>query len=350
MVDAAARRAPLLLQLEKLREELGPNGVSIDAAGELRLARLRRLVAALETGDEFDPVLFGRRFPTSTIRQLKHLKHLIGLALEAGAVTGRDGRLRPAAAWPYLSQLARAERVWRALLEMGPLSISPSGQSLPIEALLEAGLRHWLIWLLGRSEQDVDELIEAEMIMVERILMPQGMDDSHLDQEEFEDESDQIPGQLQIILEQVEALGVIEWLGSTVRRPAGLASVRFRGGGTVRLTELGRHLVAGVAEETGYRLPTLPDPGSADTGELLAALDGHPDADLAPLWQELAARRDPFHLLSDFSRHPGAQAERVLQRLSAVVTGGRQAKAVKKSLLRQRTSSAGDAGAGKGVA
>lgn len=348
VLDAAARRAPVLVQFDKLREELGSTGVSMDAEGELKLARLRRLVETLDTGDEFDPVMFGGRYPTTTIRQLKHLKHLIGLGLEAGAVTGRDGRLRPAAAWPYLSPVRRTEKVWRALLEVGPLSVNPSRQSLPIDALLEAGMRHWLIQLLVRPEYDVTMLIEDEMTMVEHILEGAGMIDPMLEGDDLE-ELEQVLGQVPVILEQLEALGVIGWRGSTVTRPEGIPALWFRKGGTVWLTDLGRHLVAGIAEETGYRLPTLPDPDPADTAELLAALDGHPDADLSLLWQELGERRDPFRLLSDFSRHPDPPADRVLQRLSGVVTVGRQSKAIGKSLLRQRTRTAGG-GTGTGFA
>lgn len=343
------RRVPVLVQLEKLREELGSTGVSMDAEGELKLARLRRLVEALDTGDEFDPVMFGRRYPTTTIRQLKHLRHLIGLGLEAGAVTGRGGRLRPTTAWPYLSPVRRADRVWWALLALGPLSVDPSRQSLPIEALLEAGMRHWLIQLLVRPEYDVPQLIEDETTMVEHILDGAGALDPTGEEDDL-DELEQVSGQVPVILERLEAVGVIEWHGSTVTRPEGVPSLWFRKGGTVRLTDLGRHLVAGIAEETGYRLATLPDPGQADTAELLAAFDGQPDAELSLLWQELGERRDPFHLLSDFSRHPDPLAERVLQRLSGVVTLGRQAKAIRKSLMRQRTRTSGGRGSGMGVA
>ena len=129
-VETAAAAAPLLAKFAALRDYLGPDGKQLTDTGNLEVADGRALVELLDTGDELDPELLGEVRPISSTAALRQLNLIITFAEAAGAVRVRQRRLVPVKAWWKRPTIARAEALFAALLELGPLQAHSSGGSL----------------------------------------------------------------------------------------------------------------------------------------------------------------------------------------------------------------------------
>jgi hypothetical protein len=122
--DAAA--APLLAKLDALRDYLGSSGKQLTDKGNLKLADGRALVELLDTGDEMDPRIGDKTFRTGSTANLLRLNFILGIAKHAGAIRVHQRRFIPVKAWGTRPIVWRAEALFAAIIQLGPLKSQSS--------------------------------------------------------------------------------------------------------------------------------------------------------------------------------------------------------------------------------
>ncbi|MBV8930249.1 MAG: hypothetical protein JO152_14100 [Mycobacteriaceae bacterium] len=250
-VAAAAATAPLLRQIDTMRDYLGESGKALtDGEG-------RALVELLDTGDDV------------TSERLPGLHSIVFIAKRAGAVHVDEHCLIPVEGWSALSVTERATAVYRAIVEIGPLGSRGQTYELfdTVDEIVDGGTVHWLAALLAPdSDSHIDEIVDqVEPVLREEIepYWPQ-----------WSDTIEQLAqsGVTQLF-RTLEAAGVVEWAEDS---------------DTIRLSALGRHLVPEDLPEAGYLLRRVDDLADAPATALLEALDWVPGGQRSALvdaWQ-----------------------------------------------------------------
>jgi len=158
-MDAQADGVVLLRRVDVLVAGLGPKGVSLTNAGNLKLADGRRLVALLGLDDPVDLV--------RTTADLPVLFGVVEVALLAGAVRSTGNRLLPVAGWAPRAAGDRWGAVVEGLLEVGVATIA-FGSRVPHPAQLAGegdSAALYLLAMLWMSEGPLAEDTLESMLM-----------------------------------------------------------------------------------------------------------------------------------------------------------------------------------------
>ncbi|HEV7722363.1 MAG TPA: plasmid pRiA4b ORF-3 family protein [Iamia sp.] len=158
-MDAQADGVVLLQRVDALVLGLGPKGVSLTNAGNLKLADGRRLVALLGLDDPVDLV--------RTTADLPVLFGVVEVALLAGAVQSTGNRLLPVAGWAQRRAGDRWGAVVDGLLEVGVATMA-FGSRVPHPAqLAEEGdsASLYLLAMLWMSEEPLAEDTLGSMLV-----------------------------------------------------------------------------------------------------------------------------------------------------------------------------------------
>lgn len=231
----------------------------------------RTLVDLLDTGDTFDPEHGGTTYKTVSIEHVAGLTFIVDIAKHARAVRVHQRRLVPVQAWIRRAPVDRAVAPARLVVESGPLTWRGSRYRTVFDTLaelLDDGVVHWLTPLLAHGvEAEYDGIVDFARTVV---------NDQFGDDDRWGEAFDAItPQYVSRIFTTLETAGVVEWLDKVdvATRWGG----SYSAGGVVRLTALGRHVIADLAPEAGYALTTLSGLENADGGALLDALGSVPD-------------------------------------------------------------------------
>jgi len=266
---AAATAALLPAKIEALREYLGA-GKALTQKGNLKLADGRALVELLDTGDQFDPDHGETTFKTRSTEHLPGLNFLLDLAKTVGAVRVHRRRMVPVQKWGGRSPVDRAVELAEIVVEHGPLTLRGSRYRTILDALhelLDDGIVHWLVSLLGYGTAiEFDHIVDAALQVV---------DAQFGGEERWADLVDTLTRQdVSCIFATLEAAGILTWTGK-VDIPTQFGD-SYSGAGVVELTALGRHVIAELAPDAGYRLNTVSDLAAGDGAAVIAALDSVP--------------------------------------------------------------------------
>lgn len=126
-LDALAGDVPLLRKVDAFARALGPSGVSLTKAGNLKVADGRRLVAATGVADPVEGV--------RSTAEMRELFAVAQVAQHAAAVEVKGNRLRPLEAWTKESPTSRWQRVVDAVIEAGAATLA-FGAGVPMPAQL----------------------------------------------------------------------------------------------------------------------------------------------------------------------------------------------------------------------
>lgn len=308
-IERSARVSPAVAKFEALREYLGESGRALTEKGNLRLADARELVKLLDSGDEFDPAYEGTVDKTRSSEQLPRLTFLVEWALACKVVRRVKGRLVPVKSWAEMPPVARAERAYAALLELGPLRGLHRRSSWldNVHEMLDDGIPHWLSTLLpAEAEREFDELVDwaLEHAKAQATVRLQEWMVILLDST--------VPGDIAQIFEMLVWAGVVEWEGRD-RLDDTFGRTRW-GHGALRLTPLGRHVLPGQLPAIGYRLRSIPDLATASATDLLDALT-MADLDLddaVTRWQPDTPPSVRAQTLADATMAAGTAEERLI--------------------------------------
>lgn len=282
-VEAAACAAPLLAKLDALRDYLGADGKRLTDKGNLKLADGRALLELLDTGDEMDPQIGDKTWRTASTANLPWLNLILDIAKEAGAVRVYQRRLTPVKAWAARPTVARAEALFAAIVDVGPLESLYSGRIWFLDEmhqLLDNGIVHWLAPLLAvGAELPFESFLEWSQSVVARQIAP------HIP--EWKENLDEFTQRdIGRIFEVLEEAGVVRWT-DRVELPQRYGRSYWTGG-TVALTGFGRHVLPDYLDEAGYVLRRLGDVCDGDGTALIEAMLLVGDTSHAPLvanWQ-----------------------------------------------------------------
>jgi hypothetical protein len=288
-VEAAAAAAALPAKLVALRDYLGADGKQLTDRGNLKLADGRALIELLDTGDEMDLQIGDKTWRTGSTANLRRLNFILDIAKEAGAVRVHQRRLVPVKAWAARPAVARAEALFAAIVDVGPLGSRSSGRTMYFEdlhELLDDGIVHWLAPLLANDTAELPfvSFLEWAQSVVSRQMAPYWSDETDM-LDEFTHED------MGRIFEVLEEAGVVQWTDrEEVPQRFGPS---YWTGGTVTLTALGRHVLPDHLAGAGYVLRRVDDvvdgDGAALIDAMLSVADTQHDA-LVTSWQ---ADREP---------------------------------------------------------
>jgi hypothetical protein len=280
-VEAAAAAAPLLAQLDALRDYLGADGKALTNKGNLKLADGRALVELLDTGDEMDPQIGDKTFRTSSTSDLPRLNFIVDLAKEAGAVRVHRRRLVPVKAWATRPTVARAAAVFAAIIELGPLELLYSGRIWFLDEMrrvLDDGIVHWLAPLLGDDDTEIP--FESFLVWARSVVARQIAPYVPERQEYLDEFAEHDMGR---IFEVLDEAGVVRWT-DRIELPQRYGRSYWTGG-TVALTALGRHVLPDYLDDAGYVLRRGDDIADGDGAALIEAMLSASDTQ----WEALVA-------------------------------------------------------------
>ncbi|MFV0493973.1 hypothetical protein [Mycobacterium sp.] len=282
-VEAAAAAAPLAVKVQGLRDFLGPDGKTLTAKGNLKLADGRALVGLLDTGDDINPRIGNARWYAVSTAELPGLGLILDVAMAAGAVRVYKGRLVPVKAWTARSRAQQGAELFAAIIDLGPLRSRFSGRVwylTELHRLLDEGIVYWLTPLLGLDAALPMDDIEGWALAVVEHSAP-AVD--HLSAQRWER---LVRRNLRRLFDVLDTAGVVCWTDRVeVPEPYGPSSWT---GGTVTITALGRQVLPDLLEEAGWALRRAEDIAGGDGAALLDAMARVPDSRLAALvagWQ-----------------------------------------------------------------
>ena len=271
-VEASAAASPLLATLTQLREHLGTAGLPLSPAGGLKFddpqaaAELFGIPLIADPEDAAAEVLSADLVPRGTLA--------LGVAIECGAIEEVGDRLRAAPSWTEESTIAQASVALSTLIEIGPIWTSmPRGE--PFFDLRDAALDDvfisWLVTLLptGRAQR-VDHFVNwAIDVCREQIGGDPFAQHGELDL--------WVDNATCYLIDTLVWAGAVEWTDREVRRNVLAPESRWFGGGTIRLTSLGRHVLPDHLAAAGIKLRE-PDvdgtqPAAALVGDVVVADD-----------------------------------------------------------------------------
>lgn len=314
---ASLGESRLLAMVEALVDYVGPKGIALTQAGNLRLADAEELVARLGTDDQWE-----RRLPwsdeTETVRtstDLVQLTLVFDVAIEAGALELLKTKVKARPEWGSTPAVDRARAVVDALLAVGPVSSRPLSELFfQLALMLEDGIPHWLaMGLAAGVEVDVETVVDQAMNVVDDAL--------HSRPRLWETDADfrdAVSRRVSEILGVLVFAGLIDWQERTVVH--GRYDMSYETGGRFRLTPLGRHTLVDHIRGAGYDFPTIEDLSTAEAEDLVnVALVDESEIDaLLSRWRPDESTSQRASALAAFAM----EAELPEQRLTAMALLG----------------------------
>ncbi len=304
-VERGARASKLVQLVDGFAEIAARDGIKLTDAGNITIKDARRLVEALDTGDELDVTLDGRPSPTRSSTALRWLTLADDVATRAGAVERLRTRLKANPSWADMQLVDRATAVTEALIETGPLRSRIAhwdNVSLAHRSLLDDGIVHWVPPLLVVGGRVDYAEIEA---LVEEVTTEQfGLSGPWL--------LTAVPSRLAELFEVLEVAGIISWY-DCVERPNEFGVASEIVSGELSFTPLGRYTMVGPIRDAGYTFPSIDDLASADGVTLMnavitASLDG---TTALELWRPGATTTERARLLADAALAAGIPEQRI---------------------------------------
>ena len=241
---SAAQEAAALVQIRALAAYCAPAGRPLTQTGNLRLADARHLVAALQTGDDVD---FGGQRKLQSAADLPVLDWLFLVALEAGAVRRKQGKLVAVARFAALSDLDAFRKVVRAALSIG-LTGTGSGYFTMLEPARWAAdqcVVGWLAALLGPEGMALHDVVALACDLIVSMSGP---------------------------LPEFFADLPKTWVGRQIEYLTSLNVITVDDEGVVTLTDAGIVVAVELAEDAGFDVLVRQDPESADAAAMVEAL------------------------------------------------------------------------------
>lgn len=274
-VESSARRSPLVATLARLRDHLGPSGLTIGPAGRLTFPDRQALAEILVLPVIADPGARPEEAEPVSPDPVPRLTLALAVALESGAVDEVGGRLVPAAWWDDETAVVRAAVALDTLIELGPMWTSmPRGE--PFLDLRDATLDSTVVnWLATLLPADRSQRVSHFVNWAVDVCREQLANDPFPRQGEFDLGVDN--GTCYLI-DTLAWAGAIDWTGQELRESDLEPGTRWFGGGSVRLTALGRHVLPDHLAGAGIKLRE-PDTGGAQSaagllGDILVS-QGH---------------------------------------------------------------------------
>lgn len=260
---ASATQAPILGQIQRLREHCTPSGRQLTQKGNLRLADARQLVDHLDTGDVTDGPYRGLR----SAEDLPALDWLVRVAVGSRAVRRHRGRLVAVAAWAQLDDVEALDRLVDAAVAAG-LSGSPSdhfGRLQPVYEFVDAGLGRLLVELVDAEVDgaclEIDEYADEVADLVGETF--EGVNEFVLG---F------VPGWVRRQLDRLEHLGVVSQHDSrSTETDWGDPEVED---GHAVLTPAGIPIARRIGADFGFQVHTRPDPVDASAADIVGLVEG----------------------------------------------------------------------------
>lgn len=303
----------LIAMVDGLVEYVGPKGIALTQAGNLRLADAKALVTKLGTDDEWEhrPPWSDETETVRTSTDLVQLTLVFDVAVEAGALELLKTKVKARPGWGSAPAADRARAVVDALLAVGPVSSRPLSELfLQFALLLEGGIAHWLsMGLASGVEVDVEMVVDQAMHVVDDALHSR----ARL-WESDDDFRDAMSRQVSEILSVLAFAGLIDWRDR--REVHGRYGMSYETGGRFQLTPLGRHTMVDHIRRAGYDFPTIEDLSSAEAEALVnvALVDADETATLLSRWRPDESTSQQASALASFARG----AELPEQRLTAM--------------------------------
>lgn len=307
----------LLTMVQDVVDYVGPKGIALTQAGNLRLADAEDLVARLGTDDEWE-----RSLPWSdetevvrTSTDLVQLTLVFDVAVETGALELLKTKVKAHPKWASVPATDQARAIIDALLKIGPTSSRERSEPYyQLALMLEDGIPHWLSMGLGNGvEVDVEMVVDQAVNVVD--------DGLHSGPRLWATDDllrEAVSREVSEVLTVLVFAGVIDWQERVeVHGPYGMS---YEQGGWFRLTPLARHSMVDHMRDAGYDFPTIADLSTAEAEDLInVALAEAGELDtLLPRWRpddptaQRAATLAAFAMVADL---PG-------QRLTAMALLG----------------------------
>ena len=297
-VEAAAEASPLLATLRRLVNHLGTQGRQLSSARGLRFEHgvLTEILGLPTIADPRDSdVDSGRLCPDPAPRGIL----AVAVAIECGAVEEIDDRLVPSPLWELETTIVQAAVALSTLLEIGPLWTSMS-RGEPFfdlrDSTLDNAVVTWLATLLpAGQEQHVDHFVNW------------GID---ICREQFGSDPFRRPGEFDLwidnatcyLMDTLAWAGAIEWPDWELRSNEVAPDVTWPGGGSIRLTALGRHVLPDHLADAGIKLREPDEPGAQSAsgliGDVLVA-DHEARRDLVVAWRRDLDDTERARLIAD---------------------------------------------------
>jgi hypothetical protein len=307
---ASLEESRLLAMVDGLVDYVGPKGIALTQAGNLRLADAEKLVALLGTDDEFE-----RRLPWSdessrvrTSTDLVQLTLVFDVAVEAGALELLKTKIKGPARWAQLPAPDRGQAIVDALLAVGPTSsraLSPLYFQLAL--MLEGGIPHWLSIAVGSGiSVDAEFVVDQSVDVVGGALRDRPSlwsTDAALHRA--------VEREVSEVLTVLELAGLIDWVDhEEVDDHYGRS---HRRGGAFRLTPLARHTMIRHIRDAGYDFPTVSDLSVAEAGDLvnIALTTDSGLETLLPRWRPTETTSQRAMALGSFAMDAGLAQQRL---------------------------------------
>ena len=298
-VEASAKASPLIATLSRLRDFLGPSGRQLSLAHGLCFENGYVLAEILGLPTIVDPEESDDDSGSLSPDPVPRCTLAFAIAIECGAIDEVANRLVPSALWDLETTIVQASVALSTLIELGPMWTSmPRGE--PFFDLRDSTLDDtyvtWLATLFpAGQDQRVDHFVNWGIDVCRELI---GTDPFHR------------RGELDLWIDNgtcylIDALawaGAIEWSGQQLRSNELAPDVRWLGGGSIRLTALGRHVLPDHLADAGIKLrePDVPgtQPAVGLIGDvLLADEDARPD--LVAAWRRDLDDADRARLVAE---------------------------------------------------
>jgi hypothetical protein len=298
-VEASAKASPLVATLSRLRDYVGPGGRQLSPAHGLRFDSGEVLAEILGLATFPDPdestgdagTLWPHPAPRCTLA--------FAIAIECGAIEEVGDRLVPSALWDLETTIVQASVALSTLIELGPLWTSMS-RGEPFFDLRDSTLDDtyvtWLATLLpAGQEQHVDHFVNWGIDVCRELIGIDPFDRCG----EFDL---WIDNGTSYLIDTLEWAGAIEWSGRQLQRHELVPNARWLGGGSIRLTALGRHVLPDHLADVGLKLREPDEPGSQPAvgliGDVLVA-DQSARRDLVAAWRRELDDADRARLVAE---------------------------------------------------
>lgn len=344
LVDRQAAVAPLMTQIDALREYLG-RGVRLTATGNPKLVDAKEMVEVLQTDDRWERTVGGETRTPRSANELPHLLFLLAVATVAGALDNDGKTLAPSEVWENIRPPQQCAFLLDAVLKIGIVSRGTefryaNGRANVFddmnEILDDSGV-HLLVPAFIAGEEYVAVGVEQAISVVRaqlEDLWPQFFEGTTVDE--------MIERNVNRAFETFERLGMVE-LRDRVDHQERYGGDTYRTGGSVRITDLGRWAIESNLAELGYIVHHTADLATVDAAEAVMTL-ATSETDPRAIWQNWAPDADPvdkFDQLMDVLATASTGPERlaavalleqapepVQRRVEAMVDGPRAAYAL----------------------
>jgi hypothetical protein len=301
----------LIKMVDALIDHIGPKGIAVTSAGNLRLADAKLLVDLLGTDDEFAPQRPWNEHPepVRTSTDLHQLTLVFDAAEGAGAFDRLKTKVKVDPGWFERATIERAKEIIDSVIDLRPVSDAAHWQPLyEISALIEDGIPHWLSMALPEgAEIQVEPIAEQAIDVVSSEYRHSG---PLFSGPEFI--ARYTTSQVSAVFALLEFAGIVEWHDSI--ETADDHGYPVRRGGWFRLTPLGRYTMVDHIRLAGYDFPTLDDLTEATAEEVVnVLLTSTTEADdLLGRWRRDESIQDRAAALAEFAMEAESPEQRLL--------------------------------------